>query len=185
MIKIGCISQINSDDYDEVWWIVRAPQTEPENEKHVPELSPSKGLFKEYRRVYHAGRFNEEYFQKVYVPLYLRELAINKQAMHILELLCKESLRKNIMLGCYCENELLCHRSVVAGILLGMGARIEIDVEYIKYFEKLKLIKDEIKIESPIKTDDYESVKEYVNENIKYLSHHKNKVIEKIQRWQN
>lgn len=31
--------------------------------------------------------------------------------------------------------------------------------------------------ESPIKSDDYESVREYVNENIKYLSCHKNKVV--------
>lgn len=33
--------------------------------------------------------------------------------------------------------------------------------------------------ESPIKSDDYESVREYVNENIKYLSCHKNRVVEK------
>lgn len=32
--------------------------------------------------------------------------------------------------------------------------------------------------ESPINSDDYESVREYVNENIKYLSCHKNKIVD-------
>ena len=140
MIKIGCISQINLDDYDEVWWIVRSPQKEPENEKHVPELSPSRELFKEYRHVYHAGRFNEEYFQTVYGPQYLRELAVNKQAMRMLNSLHEESSRKNIILCCYCESELLCHRSIVAGILLGMGAGIETNVEYKKYYKLLETL---------------------------------------------
>lgn len=142
MIKIGCIAQINSDDYDEVWWIVRVPQKEPVNEKHVPELSPSKQLFKDYRDVFHAGRFNEEYFLTVYVPQYLRELVANKQAMHILNLLHEESLRKSIILGCYCESEMLCHRSIVAGILLGMGAEIETEEEYIKYYYLFELLKN-------------------------------------------
>ena len=142
MIKIGCISQINSDDYDEVWWIVRAPQREPVNEKHVLELSPSKELFKDYRDVFHAGRFNEEYFLTVYIPQYLRELVANKQAMRILNLLREESLQKNIILGCYCESEMLCHRSIVAGILLGMGAEIETDDRYLQYYNMFKMIND-------------------------------------------
>ncbi len=135
MIKIGCIPQINPKDYDEVWWIVRSLEKEPENEKHVPELSPSKELFKEYRNVFHAGQFNEEYFQMTYVPRYLRELAVNRQAIGRLNWLYEESFQKNIMLGCYCERELLCHRSIVAGILIGMGAEIEVDAEYIKYYK--------------------------------------------------
>lgn len=142
MIKTGCISQINSDDYNEVWWIVRSPQREPENEKHVPELSPSEGLFKEYRRVFHARKFDEEYFQTIYVPRYLQELAVNKQAIHMLNFLHDESLRKNIVLGCFCECERLCHRSIVAGILLGMGAEIETEVKYLKYYKMFRRIFD-------------------------------------------
>lgn len=137
MIKIGCISQqVNSKAYDEVWWIVRSPEKEPEreNERHVPELSPSLELFREYRRVFHAGMFNEEYFQTVYVQRYLQELSENEQAIYMLHMLYEMSQQKNIMLSCYCENELLCHRSIVAGILLGMGAAIEADVEYLKYY---------------------------------------------------
>ena len=142
MIKIGCISQINSDDYDEVWWIVRSLHKEPGREKYIPELSPSKELFRSYRNVFHAGQFNEEYFMTIYVPQYLQELVVNKEAVHILSLLKEESLQKNIMLGCYCENEKLCHRSIVAGILLGMGANIETDVRYLKYYKWFKNISD-------------------------------------------
>ena len=43
MITTGCIPKINPDDFDEVWWIVRSPDTIPVKEKLVllvSELAP-------------------------------------------------------------------------------------------------------------------------------------------------
>ena len=69
MITTGCIPKINPDDFDEVWWIVRSPDTIPVKEKLVllvSELAPSPELFRDYRQAFHAGHFGEEYFQNVY-----------------------------------------------------------------------------------------------------------------------
>ncbi len=121
---------------DEKWWIVRKLDRPLGSARHVSELSPSPELFKEYRRVYHQGMFDDAYFQNVYVTRFLKELSVNKEALQLLKILCKESERKTIVLSCYCENEKLCHRSIVAGLLLGMGAVIETELSYIKYFEK-------------------------------------------------
>ena len=68
------------------------------------------------------------------VPV-IAELAKNKEAEADLNYLCRESSRKNIVLGCYCEDEELCHRSIIAGILLGMEAQIKAEQEYLKYYE--------------------------------------------------
>lgn len=136
MIKVSNIANIDLENCDEIWWIVRKLDRPLGRAKHVSELGPSAELFKEYRRVYHEGMFNDDYFQNVYVPRFLKELSVNKRALEFLKILCEESERKNIVLSCYCENELLCHRSIVAGILLGMGALVDTDQSYVRYYEK-------------------------------------------------
>lgn len=138
MIKVSDIANIDLENCDEIWWIVRKLDRSLGSAKHVSELSPSSELFKEYRRVYHRGMFNDDYFQKVYVSRFLQELSVNKEALKLLKILCEESERKNIVLCCYCENENLCHRSLIAGILLGMGAVIDTELSYVRYFEKFK-----------------------------------------------
>ena len=50
MIYTGCIPKIDETKYDEVWWIVRSPDSTPTTEKLVQELSPSKEVFKAYRK---------------------------------------------------------------------------------------------------------------------------------------
>ena len=65
MITTGCIPKINPDDFDEVWWIVRSPDTIPVKEKLVllvSELAPSPELFRDYRQAFHAGRFGDRIF---------------------------------------------------------------------------------------------------------------------------
>ena len=69
------------------------------------------------------------------MPWFLKNLEKNLEAQERLEYLCKESRTKKIALCCYCEDESLCHRSIIAGILLGMGAVIETKEAYRKYFE--------------------------------------------------
>ena len=83
MITTGCIPKINPDDFDEVWWIVRSPDTISVKEKLVllvSELAPSPELFRDYRQAFHAGRFGTEYFQNVYVPWFLKDLEKNLEA---------------------------------------------------------------------------------------------------------
>ena len=135
MIYTAQISNICASDYDEIWWIVRFPDSQPHREKLVQSLAPSRELFLKYREAFHAGLFGPEFFQTIYVPQFIAELSKNKETEDNLGYLCQESSRKNIVLGCYCENEPLCHRSIIAGILLGMGAKIQTNPEYRKYYE--------------------------------------------------
>lgn len=135
MIRIERIPDISITEYDEVWWIVRSPDSLPKEEKLVQSLAPSKELFLRYRKAFHAGQFDPEFFQKEYVPQFVSELSKNEDAKEMLDYLYREGSRRNIVLGCYCENETLCHRSIIAGILLGMGAQIKAEQEYLIYYE--------------------------------------------------
>lgn len=143
MIRIKRIPDISTTEYDEVWWIVRSPDNPPKEEKLVQSLAPSIELFQKYREAFHAGRFDTEFFQKKYIPRFLKDLAENQEARKDLEYLCEKSRTEDIALGCYCENEKLCHRSIIAGILKGMGAQIEAEQEYLMYY---KLYRQYIKI---------------------------------------
>ena len=74
MIRIERIPDISITEYDEVWWIVRSPDSLPKEEKLVQSLAPSKELFLRYRKAFHAGQFDPEFFQKEYVPQFVSEL---------------------------------------------------------------------------------------------------------------
>ena len=52
MITIRHISQIDYNEYDEVWAIVRSLKYVGAKIRHVPELSPSWNLFKRYRSLH-------------------------------------------------------------------------------------------------------------------------------------
>ena len=133
MIKVGNVSELNEYQYDENWLIVRKPDEIPAFVKHEPLLSPSPELFRKYRKAFHAGLFNQEYFDQVYVPQFLKELAMNEKAMGISEVLVTNSFHKDILLACYCEDESMCHRSIIGGVLLGMSADIEKVDKYKRY----------------------------------------------------
>lgn len=138
MIRIGNYLELDEKKYDENWMIVRKPDEMPEFAKHVPALSPSPELFRKYRAAYHEGKFNQKFFDEVYVPQFLMELSENEEAMNMLQMLVEISDKKDIFLACYCEVETMCHRSIIAGVLLGMGAVIDTKEDYIKYATKLR-----------------------------------------------
>lgn len=55
---------------------------------------------------------------------YRAEMAAPGNA-HILELLAALSRHTNFSVGCYCEDEARCHRSVLKALLIEKGARVE------------------------------------------------------------
>ena len=138
MIRVGNAAEADKNRYDANWLIVRKPDEMPDFVKHEPLLSPSPGLFRLYREAFHAGRFDRSFFENVYVPRFLSELIGNKEALALLDQLARRSGEEDILLACYCEDETMCHRSIIAGILLGMGADIETRAEYIRYHEDLR-----------------------------------------------
>lgn len=140
MIRVGSVDEMDSNY--ENWMIVHScePEQVPTYAKQVKELSLSDELFKEYRAAVHANVFTIEWFDEIYIPHFLEDLSKNTKAKFLLKELCEKSNEKDIFLVCFCQEERLCHRSIIAGILLGMGADIETSVEYLKYYDQFMAV---------------------------------------------
>jgi uncharacterized protein YeaO (DUF488 family) len=96
-------SQWASRDFYDVW---------------VPDLSPSEALLKQ-------GRIAEdERAWKTFVRRYRAEMK-RPEAARLLALLAAFSNGSDFAVGCYCENEARCHRSVLRELLKEHGARLE------------------------------------------------------------
>ena len=147
MLTVGSYQEMDQNRYDENWLIVRKPDDLPDFVKHVPVLSPSQNLFQKYREACQQKVFDQKFFNKVYVPQFLQELSENTEALAVLQKLTDMSKTKNIMLACYCETEAMCHRSIIAGILLGMGAEINTKQKYLNYYKLYQMMKKREKVE--------------------------------------
>lgn len=151
MIVIGSMQDFKREDYDEVWFIIRSVEWmsnkhifKEDGIYHVPELSPSKKLFFDYLSLKKNNNWNEKSFEKEYLPVFMKEIN-TKEAREKLNLLWKKSKTKKILLICACEDELLCHRSVVGGILYGVGTDVVSTTrnikDYLKYYHMFNSLK--------------------------------------------
>lgn len=59
-----------------------------------------------------------------FIKKYRAEMATPENS-HVIELLAALSRQSNFSVGCYCENEAHCHRSVLRELLAEKGARLE------------------------------------------------------------
>lgn len=123
MVTITNIRNTGREAYDEVWAVVRSLKN-PCDMKHVPELSPSWGLFKKYLALRDAGRWNADTFQKIYVPVFIREMQSAAARRKLAELIELDRQGKHICLACFCADEAICHRSIIAGILQSLGITV-------------------------------------------------------------
>lgn len=83
----------------------------------LPILAPSEALVKQARAAADAGawaRFMRQYRREMAAP----------DAARTLDLLAALSQRTDLAVGCYCEDEARCHRSVLRELLTERGARI-------------------------------------------------------------
>lgn len=84
----------------------------------LPDISPTAELMK-------LGQAAESEKQwAAFVRKYRTEMA-NPEKSRILDLLTALSHRTNLSVGCYCENEARCHRSVLSALLAERGAKLE------------------------------------------------------------
>jgi uncharacterized protein YeaO (DUF488 family) len=83
----------------------------------LPDLAPSDGLVKEAQHAADErswGRFVRRYRAEMKQP----------EAVRLLGLLAALSHQTNLAVGCYCEDESHCHRSVLRELLREQGAEI-------------------------------------------------------------
>ena len=83
-----------------------------------PILAPSVGTMKLAQEAKTPAQW------ATFVKRYLTEMA-KPEANRALELLAKLSHHTNFSVGCYCENEARCHRSILRGLLIDKGAEVK------------------------------------------------------------
>jgi uncharacterized protein YeaO (DUF488 family) len=91
-----------SDDWFDVWY---------------PDLAPSAKLMKQGKAAVTDAQW------KGFVRAFKAEMAAST-ASRTLDLLAALSQETNISIGCYCENEARCHRSVLRQLLKDCGASL-------------------------------------------------------------
>ena len=91
------------DDWYDVW---------------LPNLAPSAGLVAE------GLAAEDDRAWRKFVKAYESEMAKPDNA-RVIETLAALSASSSFSVGCYCEDESRCHRSVLRGILKRAGARVE------------------------------------------------------------
>ncbi|MBL1263363.1 DUF488 domain-containing protein [Candidatus Methylomicrobium oryzae] len=83
-----------------------------------PNLSPSEALLKEFLAT------EDEKSWKAFRRKFLAEMK-GPEASKDLDLLAALSHHTNLAIGCYCEDESRCHRSLLKELLLKRGAEVE------------------------------------------------------------
>jgi uncharacterized protein YeaO (DUF488 family) len=83
----------------------------------LPDLAPSAALVRSVQG--HPSDASWKRFEKQY----RREMS-RPQTQRLLEVLAQLSRNANFSLGCYCENEARCHRSILRQLLAEHGAAV-------------------------------------------------------------
>ncbi len=94
-------SEFASRNYYDVW---------------LPNLAPSEELFKEGRGA------KDEKDWRFFVKRFRSEMS-RPENSRVLDLLAVLSYKTNFSIGCYCENEQHCHRSVLRQLLAERGGK--------------------------------------------------------------
>lgn len=137
MVTITNIRNINYAAHDEVWAIVCSLKY-PGKMKHVPELSPSWSLFKQYLTLRDEGKWDNDKFKNIYVPVFLQEMQTATARRKITEIIEMDKQGKRICLACFCPDEKMCHRSIIAGILQYAGITVQgVNNDYSFYGKEL------------------------------------------------
>lgn len=142
MIRIGNIRDIDFNNSDKVYAIVRKMSYNDPNIKQLTALAPSTELYIKCRILMKKNEWNKDIFESMYVPTFISELKRNKEggldALRILYRADKEGYNTEVV--CFCVDEDMCHRSIIAGILQGYGITVKLrqNKDYTKYFEMFK-----------------------------------------------
>jgi uncharacterized protein YeaO (DUF488 family) len=83
----------------------------------LPELSPTEATVKLGLKAESDAEW------KVFARRYTKEMSA-PTASRLLDLLAALSRETNVAVGCYCEDEARCHRSILRGLLKERGAKL-------------------------------------------------------------
>ena len=84
----------------------------------LPELAPSEDIMKDFR----SGPFTEARWKK-FARRYRSAMRVPEKS-RLLDVLAALSHQTDYSVGCYCEGEEHCHRSILKKLLLEHGAKV-------------------------------------------------------------
>ena len=134
MITIGNIKSIRVEDYDAVYAIVRSMKRKMQGVEQLAVLSPSSELFGKYLDAKRRGDWNSTFWSLVYVPEFIAQMDSREARDALNKLYIADKRGLNIALVCFCDDELKCHRSIVAGLLQGVGCNVRAKHDYSVYY---------------------------------------------------
>ena len=128
LIRVTNIRNVSEGQFDKACAIVRRLGKQPRWTQQIRALSPSDDLLDWYLRTKRAGRWSERAFKSAYVPRFLKEMTERKEASDALDALFQAQKNgETIAILCFCPDEEICHRSIVACLPQGMSANAETD----------------------------------------------------------
>lgn len=130
------------NSFDEIWACVRSLKGQHPGIIQVADLSPSTELFISYLSAKNAGKFDQQWFQNHYVPTFLQQMKECKNSRDLLNNLYKaDRAGKRIALLCFCQDEELCHRSILAGLLQGVNCDVHgVHHDYSRYYDQYRAL---------------------------------------------
>ena len=140
MVQVCNINEMTPESVDFALAIVRSDRNIPDGVLHVPQLAPSWELFKDYLKWRDNRVWGATLFEECYVPRFIHELNAKSAKQRLNWIWLQSNRGCTVQVGCFCSKEGLCHRSVVGGILEGVGTEVTYSsgLSYAKYFDMWK-----------------------------------------------
>lgn len=140
MVTFSNVRNANPAEYDACWIIMRSDKYMRPGTLHVPQLSPNWDLFNLYMQLKKAGVWDRDAFEGTYVPRFLKQLKLDPAKSYLNKLFYWSREGKNIQCCCSCDEEDMCHRSIVGGVLEGVGCAVQYEVgsSYLQYSKQFK-----------------------------------------------
>lgn len=142
----------HKENYSEGIYIVRSIGNTrlDESESNMIELSPDQRLFRKFINYRTKYGFHQSEFDSWYLDDFLQSAVRNPEFVKDIDKLVDKSLNQlpgeDAALICFCPNEIMCHRSIIGGILKGVGAEIDCSDDYIKYYYKFLHTADKMNV---------------------------------------
>ena len=137
MIYVTNIRNLKHIRGDQNYAIVRNIKARSAWLERLDALAPSPDLFHKYMALKNAGKWRTSSFRDIYLPQFLKEIRYSQEAARVLNKLVEDDKAGQIItLSCFCTDESICHRSIIAGLLQGAGANVTTDTgtDYSRYY---------------------------------------------------
>ncbi len=140
-----CNEVVKQENYDYKFVIARSVRQGSLSEgfRQDAVLAPSWNLHNQTQEKVRGGTWTQQAFDEWYMPRFIKEMMDSKEAgKQLRQLVNADKQGMNILLECFCSNEQMCHRSIIAGFLQGVGCNVQTDIpgaDYSKYLDIYKL----------------------------------------------